>query len=307
MLVTDWFNKKYLPKKTDDTLVKTAYITYNGVNYVPNQATPSDMVKEQIVIKRKKPLDALMDEIRAAQAKLPAKSRRPMEVYLPADASKDAPSKTDPRVDDGAAPPAPANLKLLAANNGNLTLTFNASTANDVVGYRIYRSENQAAFEKFGTSILAGEDTKVSFTASKAQSYTYYVTAIDVVGKESAPSELVQYGTVPTIPDQPSTDGGNPNGNESGMSVPSAPTGLQAESSAVSVKLSWASNTVSEQVTQYHVYYSSNNDGQYSRIASTSETNFEYVAPLVSGVFYVTSENGKGESNASAQVTVSNN
>jgi penicillin-binding protein 1B len=61
---------------------------------------------------------------------------------------------------------------------------------------------------------------------------------------------------------------------------------------------------VSDQVTQYHVYFSSNNDGKYAKIASTSETNYEYVAPLVTGAFYVTSENAKGESAPSDKQTV---
>lgn len=303
MLVTDWFNKKDIPKKTDDTLVKMAYITYEGVNYVPNPATPSDMVKEQIVIKRKKPLDVLMDEIRAAQSKLPAKSRRPISVYLPADAENNAPSKPDPRNDDGAAPPPPASIKL-QSTDGVLILTFSESSAKDVVGYRVYRSINQGAYEKQGGSIIAGDEKRMKFNTSSSQSYTYYVTAVDVVGKESAPSQLVQYGNTPVIPDPPE-GGDNPGGEQPGTAAPAAPTGLKAAKTDLSVRLTWASNSVSDQVVQYHVYYSSNNDGQYSKIASTSETSFEYVAPLVTGSFYVTSENASGESAPSSKQTIS--
>ncbi|CAM3953167.1 transglycosylase domain-containing protein [Paenibacillus alkaliterrae] len=302
MLVTDWFNKKDIPKKTDDTLVKMAIITYDGVNYVPNPATPLDMVKEKIVIKRKKPIDVLMDEIRAAQEKLPAGSRRAMSVFLPADAENDAPSKPDPRVDDGAVPSPPGSVKLSSSGGDSLILTFGDSASKDVVGYRVYRSINQGAYEKTGESILAGEDKKMAINASSSQSYTYYVTAVDIVGKESAPSQLVQYGNTPIIPELPGLGTGS-EGNEQGA-APAAPTGLQAEKTALSVRLSWSPNAVSEQVTQYHVYYSANNDGQYARIASTSETSFEYVSPLVTGAFYVTSENEKGESGPSAILIV---
>ncbi|WP_053375602.1 transglycosylase domain-containing protein [Paenibacillus sp. FJAT-27812] len=304
MLVTDWFNKKDIPKKTDDALVKMAYITYEGVNYVPNPATPSDMVKEQIVIKRKKPLDVLMDEIKNAQSKLPAKSRRPIEVYLPADAKDNAPSKRDPRVDDGAAPPPPASVKL-QSSDGVLILTFSDSAAKDVVGYRVYRSLNQGAYEKQGESIIAGAEKRMKLNASSSHSYTYYVTAVDVVGKESAPSQLVQYGNAPIIPTPPA-GGENPGGEQPpAAAVPAAPTDLKAAKTDLSVRLTWASNSVSDQVTKYHVYYSPNNDGKYSRIASTTETSFEYVAPLITGSFFVTSENANGESGPSSKQTVS--
>ncbi|WP_339208809.1 transglycosylase domain-containing protein [Paenibacillus sp. FSL K6-3182] len=308
MLVTDWFNKKDIPKKTDDALVKMAYISFNGVNYVPNPATPSDMIKEQIVIKRKKPLDVLMDEIKAAQQKLPASSRRPLDIYLPADAENNAPSKPDPRVDDGAAPPPPASVKL-QSSDGVLILTFNDSTAADVVGYRVYRSVNQGPYEKQGESIVVGADKRMKVYASNAQNYTYYVTAVDVVGKESAPSQIVQYGSTPSTP-PPTTGGDNSSGNGSGngsgtTTAPSTPTGLQAAKTDLSVRLTWAANSVSDQVTQYNIYYSANNDGQYSKIGSTLETSFEYVAPLITGSFYITSENAKGESSPSSKQTIS--
>lgn len=306
-LVTDWFNKKDIPKKTDDALVKMAYVTYEGVNYVPNPATPSDMVKEKIVIKRKKPLDVLMDEIKEAQSKLPASSRRALEIYLPADAADNAPSKPDPRTDDGAAPPPPSSVKL-QSTDGVLILTFNSSTAADVVGYRVYRSTDQQKYEKQGESIISDTEKRMKLYASASQSYTYYVTAVDVVGKESAPSQLVQYGNIPIVPEPPVSDNngaGNGTGTDTSVPASAAPTGLQAVKSDLSVRLTWAANSVSDQVTQYHVYYSSNNDGKYSKIGSTSETSFEYVAPLISGSFYVTSENATGESAPSSKQTVS--
>ncbi|MNZ39463.1 Penicillin-binding protein 1A/1B [compost metagenome] len=310
MLVTDWFNKKFIPKEIDNALVNMAYITYEGVNYVPNPATPDDMLKEQVVIKRKKPLDVLMDEISQAQSKLPAKSRRSMSIYIPADASKDAPSKTDPRVDDGAAPPPPSIVKLATAENGMLVLSFNDSTAKDVVGYRVYRSVNQGAFEKTGESIPLGEEKKMKFYTAASQSYSFYVTAVDVVGKESAPSQIAKYGEAVKVPDpvveteptQP--EGGSTNVDQSGASAPAAPTGLEAKKNDLSVRLTWTANTVSEQVTQYHVYYSANSDGKYTKVGTTSESSFEYVAPLITGSFYVTSENSNGESAASSRVTV---
>lgn len=319
LLVTDWFNKQYLPKKADDALVSMKYITYEGINYVPNELTPDDMLKEKVVIKRKKPLDVLMDEIKEAQSKLPAKNRRPLEVYVPMDAQNDAPSKTDPRTDDGAAPQTPADAKLSASGSGDITITFATSKSPDVVGYRLYRSTNQADYAKFGTSILLGDETKFSFKASDKEAATYYVVAVDVVGKESAPSAIMSYGTmlpeqpeipgVPGIPGFPggSDNGGNNNGNNSGSETgtpPSAPTGLKAESSDLSILLSWAANPVSDQVTLYNIYYSAGNDGNYIKLGTTSQTSFEHLSPLSSGSYQITAENSSGVSSPSAKVTI---
>ncbi|MGO4540599.1 transglycosylase domain-containing protein [Paenibacillus sp. 2TAB19] len=309
MLVTDWFNKKYVPKAVDESLVKMAFITYEGVNYVPNPATPLDMLKEQIVVKRKKPLDALMDEINAAQAKLPAKSRRPMSVYLPKDAANDAPSKPDPRVDDGAAPPPPSNVRLNQAD-GVLILTFTDSAAKDVVGYRVYKAIDGNAPTKEGESIPAGNEYKAKLYASNAHSYSFYVTSVDVVGNESQPSLMVHYGDAPAIPELPTgpgEGGEEPGGGTEQPSgnAPAAPEGLQANKNEVSVTLSWTPNSVSDQVTQYHIYHSPGNNGQYSLIGSTSESQFEYIDVLVTGAFYVTSENASGQS-APSQIIVVN-
>jgi penicillin-binding protein len=305
MLVTDWFNKKDIPKQTDDTLVNMSIITYNGVNYIPNPATPADMLQQKVLIKRKKPLDALMEEIEAAQAKLPASSRRAMSVYLPADAANNAPSKTDPRADDGAAPAPPASSKLAATGGDSLTITFSASPSSDVVGYRLYRSVNQGAYEKVGASILTGGSYSFPVQVSGGASYSYYVAAVDVVGHESSGNQVLPYGmTLPTVPDTSATPGDSGQGGAEASETPASPTGVKVQKTDLSVRLTWSANAAADQVKQYHIYYSPGNDGQYSRIASTTDTRFEYVAPLITGAFFVSAENAKGESNPSAMVSV---
>ncbi|EFM12914.1 Peptidoglycan glycosyltransferase [Paenibacillus curdlanolyticus YK9] len=341
LLVTDWFNKKYLPRTSDDALVKMAFIPYNGVNYVPNIATPSDMVREQIVVKRKNPLDVLMEEIQHAQSALPSSKRRPMSFFLPEDAENNAPSKTDPRQDDGSAPSAPANVRLASVSASASNVTFNPSPEADVVGYRLYRSDRPGApFKKIGDSILVGEKTVFSTATPAGAAFTYYVTAVDVVGHESAPSRSVGGSsgpsdpvTPPTTPDLGSgvptpgtkpggstdntggTSGGTSTGNsnsggtptepetpEGSIPLPSAPTGLAVEATDMGVRITWSSNAVSDQVTKYNVYYSANNDGKYVRLGSTSETRFEYVSVMTGGAYQVTAINDRGESSSSASL-----
>lgn len=65
-VVTDIFNAEYVPTEPDDVLVRTKYITYEGVNYIPHDTTPSDMVLEKVVMKREKPIKELVDELQKA-------------------------------------------------------------------------------------------------------------------------------------------------------------------------------------------------------------------------------------------------
>ncbi|MFD1955105.1 transglycosylase domain-containing protein [Paenibacillus thailandensis] len=305
MLVTDWFNKKFVPTKTDESLVKMSVIAYNGVNYIPNPSTPSDMLMEQIFIKREKPLDALMDEIAAAQSKLPASSRRSMSYYLPRDADKSAPSKQDPRKDDGNAPSPPANVQLTDSGD-SVRLTFNASGSADVVGYRIYQSVNGGSFQKAGSSIRTGEAYEATLPISGLTAYRFYVTAVDVAGKESSPSATVSAGlfTIPSAPPGSGIENGG-SGDSSGgngESVPSAPTGLSVTANGANYTVSWSASPAAEQVIEYNVYFRGP-DGDFRLIASVSEPSVNIQAPR-GGDVYVTAKSRAGESSPSANAAL---
>ncbi|WP_274650479.1 penicillin-binding protein 1A [Paenibacillus humicola] len=318
-LETDYFNQKYLPKEQDDALVKMKTIRYNGVNYIPQPSTPADMTSDQIVVKRQQPLDALMDQIADAQSKLPAKSRRPMSMFLPADAKLSAPSKTDPRVDDGNVPSPPSNIRLEALQ-GSFRVTFSPSPEKDVVGYRLYRSVNHGPYANAMAPVLTGDDSKFVNYVTAPGSYSYYVTAVDVGGHESVPSAVVSTdgsyiaqqvtppgGTAVTPQDQ---DGGAANSGQGGTGtvssgVPSSPSGVKLEKSDIGVKLTWNGNPGSQGVTAYNVYFSESGN-KYRLLGSTAEARFEYISPLSKGSFYVTAVNQAGESPASAAVSISN-
>jgi penicillin-binding protein len=327
-LVTDYFNEKYLPKESDDALVNMAYITFNGVNYVPQPSTPSDMVSEQLVIKRQKPLDELMSEISAAQAKLPASSRRSMSSYLPADAGKDAPSKVDPRVEDGHAPTPPANVRLqpIPGKSSN-QISFSKSPEADVVGYRLYRSLNEEPYKIAGAPVLAGADTEFTNSITPSLSYRYYITAVDVGGHESGPSAIVGSNNSmvppiqpPLLPGSGDEGAGTPVNQSEGTSQgdaiqidkgntgqkpvapPSAPAGIKGEVTDIGIKLTWDTNTAAENVTSYNVYYSTDQSGKFTKLGSTAEARFEYLSTITSGYFRVTAVNESGESASSYTV-----
>ena len=67
-LVTDIFNRKFIPTEEDDSLVKVKYISYNGINYLPQDGTPEDLLRESVMVVRETPLDTLMEDLKVKLA-----------------------------------------------------------------------------------------------------------------------------------------------------------------------------------------------------------------------------------------------
>lgn len=315
--VTDLFNEKYVPTEIDDGIVKAKYITYRGANYIPRDETPEDMLKEQIVIKREKPINELIKELEAA-LKVMKGDKRPLESYLPADAKSGMPTQIDPRTDDGKAPTPPKNVQYSAGS-----ISFSPSGSPDVVGYRLYKSLNGGTFIKDGvvladsTPVFTGLGTDSPFTA-------YYIVAVDVVGKTSEPSPIVgPMGVHMPMPGddededefEPSTDetpiepgdvegvtdqaaGGQPE-----TIAPSAPNQPVLAATPEGFRAGWAGNAGEEEISRYNVYYSPDNSGNYELMGSSQTTVFHYSTNNpISGYFRVTAVNAYGESPPSPAV-----
>jgi len=308
-LVTDIFNRKFVPTESDDALVKVKYISYNGVNYLPQSETPEDLLRESVMVVRETPLDTLMEELKAKLVQVAAQNRRALSYYLPTDAAQSAPSKIDPRVEDGAVPSPPGHVTVETLNN-LARITFTPSPQEDVAGYRLYRSVNGGPFQKVEASVPAGDDAKFVNYISSKQSYTYYITAVDVSGNESVASEKVTsdggIAVDPSLPGLPDGNGGTEEGSNGGntSNVPSAPSGLSARGTDIGVTLSWNANPASEGVTQYQVWYSPSESDKYKLLGTTESTTFEYIAPLSSGWYRVTAVSSFGESSPTVAVEV---
>ncbi|NGM83346.1 carboxypeptidase [Paenibacillus sp. 7124] len=195
---TDIFNAKYTPKDSDDGISRAKYITYQGVNYIPRDGTPDDFLKEKIVVSREKPIEELIKELEAAFKSM--NEHEPLEYYLPEDAKSDVPTEVDPRVDDGAAPAAPGNVEV-SYDTGKAVIRFAPSASSDVVGYRLYSSVNGGPFQKVSV-LLAGDGTSFTTGTPASDFAVFYVTAVDVAGKET-PSGSVG-GDMPTPEPSPS-------------------------------------------------------------------------------------------------------
>lgn len=313
-LVTDIFNKKYIPTEEDDALVNMSYVTYNGVNYIPNPSTPADMVKQQIMVKRKRPIQEVLEEIKAAQQKMSSKDIKALARYIPPDAKMDAPTQDDPRTDDGATPAPPGSLKIEPVGSA-VRIVFAASSSPDVVGYRMYRSVNGGAYTKDGGSVLTGDELKFVNYISTNNMYSYYITAVDVAGNESAPSASISTdGTGGNVPSGPGTspgdgqtppagEGGQTDGQGNGQTIlPSSPTQVSVSSRDLGLKIVWNANPQNEGVTSYTVYFSDTENGEYKKIDTVNSNAFEYISLSLTGWYRVTALNGVGESPPSAAV-----
>lgn len=317
-MVTDIFNVKYVPKKSDDVLVRAKYITYDGVNYIPHDETPSDMVQQKVVMRRDKPIKELIEDLQNAFSRMRG-GHRDLSYYLPKDASEDAPTKLDPREDDGRAPAAPSNVRAIAGGSHN-TITFNKNSEKDVVGYRLYRSLDGSAF-RYSSAVLAGSDTSFTDGTSSGHNYSYYVTAVDVGGHESSPSAvatsegagtpLPKPGNTPPKPDPNSgadsgsettdgtgtTDGnGTTDGTDPVTSAPTTPQRMHAKATSGGVQVSWSANPKAESVTGYNVYYADKENGVYSLVGTVQSNQYEYTASPINGYIRVTAINAAGES-----------
>ncbi|UUZ85785.1 hypothetical protein LJK88_21255 [Paenibacillus sp. P26] len=326
-LVTDIFNKKYVPTEEDNVMVRLPIVTYNGINYIAQEETPSDFVQEKLVIRREKPLGPLFRRLASILDKLPADRKRPLSFYRPEDYDEDAPSETDPRKDDGNNPDAPTTVATTHSGDTS-TITFQASGSSDTVGYRLYKSVNRGTFQRVnGKVVMAGDETKFTDNASGNAVYGYYVTAVDVAGKESTPSKAAYTdgSTMDLLPltispdkERPQGDAGNGTKEGSGQGTgqgagdtktppakeaPSVPSGLSIKSSGSGIELDWKANPDKDAVKQYSVYHSDKENGTYKKIGTVSgATKFKYYAVSYDGYYRITAENNIGESKPTAPV-----
>lgn len=315
--VSDLFDRRYIPTEEDQSLVNIKYISYDGVNYLPHPETPGDLLREDTMVIRETPLDSLMEELKLRLPETTSGSRKPLSYYLPRDAALSAPSLVDPRQDDGAVPDAVANVSVETLNQV-ARITFTPSKLKDVAGYRLYRSINGEPFEKVENSVLTGEEAKFINYITKVNNYRYYVTAVDIVGKESSPSEIVNADTGSNIPDpnlptpgdgdnepdhtSPPSSGGESNsgegsGHQPDNQLPEAPAGLSATRTDTGVSLNWQAV---QNVAQYQIWFSEAENGKYRLLGTTASTNFSYVSSETAGWYRVTAMNEAGVSSKSS-------
>jgi hypothetical protein len=96
------------------------------------------------------------------------------------------------------APSAPAELSIVAAP-GRISIFFPANPESDIAGYNVYRSTDPNLPKDGWTKLNPALLTRTTFQDDRVEAqrrYYYYITATDLVGNVSPPSEVVSE-TVP--------------------------------------------------------------------------------------------------------------
>ncbi|SDZ28566.1 penicillin-binding protein [Evansella caseinilytica] len=165
-VTTDLFNAKFVPKEVDDSLARVNYVKVNGELYKALDKTPAEFTNKGVSIKEE------------------------YFSFAGGDYSQYIPDSWKNLIPDVYAPDngkTPDPLRSLSASGSSIS--WNEHHEGDVVGYRVfYSSEAGASF-----SHVANVKWDESFSYSGKQG-AYYVTAVDVAGRESAPSKEVIIG-----------------------------------------------------------------------------------------------------------------
>lgn len=184
LVESDWYNAKFIPKATDDSFADGKYVQIGDTRYLALESTPVEFTHSGVVISPKFFEDKYRIPIKNPAQLIPKRER--WGNLLAAE------SKLE---ENGKSPNAPS------ISDSNSTIVWNKHPEGDVIGYRVYqKSENGA--KKVG-SISAGNG--LSFKASNGE---YYITAVDIAGKESVPSNTIRIGQLPETPpdkEEPST------------------------------------------------------------------------------------------------------
>jgi Fibronectin type III domain len=112
-----------------------------------------------------------------------------------AESEPSAPVSITPR--DVFSPPVPRDLTVVNTP-GAVDLLWNASSANDLAGYNVYRSAGGGPFERINKE-LAPTPIFHDATVSPGQDYEYAVTAVDLTGNESERSTPASVTTPPSV------------------------------------------------------------------------------------------------------------
>jgi penicillin-binding protein len=333
--VTDYFQRQYIPTKLDNVLQEEKIVEIDGNVYRANPLTPVEFTKSRYTIKRDPPLQDIIAKIEKAwstQKKLASNGSAPFDKarFMPQDGYVEVPAESDPRIDDGENPTPPLRISL--QQNGNkLTLSFAANIQKDVVGYRVFRAIGENAYAPLTDRVIFQTGTPQFTDTIGSTAQSYYVVAVDVVGRTSPPSEPVttregaaqsventlewqqdrtenRTDQVQTNTDEqpPSDTTPNPSTNppnENATVPPSAPQLLKVSKSEFGVELMWKPHADYEIVERYDIYYATTEDGEKELIGSTFEPAFLYSSAMTTGWYTVRAVNEYGESAPSKTVS----
>jgi fibronectin type 3 domain-containing protein len=176
-----------------------------------------------------------------------------------------------------AAPSAPTALTVSA---GNAQVTVNWTAVTGAISYNIYRSTTAGTRgTKIGSTAAASyADT----TAINGTTYYYEVSAVNAAGESTASAQ--SSGVTPAAP----------------VTVPAAPTGVNATAGNARVLVSW---TAATGATSYNIYRSTAQGTQGAKIGSSAVNSYTDTTAANGTTYYyeVTAVDSVGEGPASTQ------
>ncbi|WP_409302207.1 transglycosylase domain-containing protein [Peribacillus sp. SCS-155] len=165
MVETDLFNAKYVPTKVDDSFINGKYVQVGNKRYAALPETPSEFASVGFMLN-----PVYFERIGGKYVTDPGllipKDMRWGNIMVPNAVLRD----------NGKVPAAPSAT---ASGRG---IAWNTHPENDVIGYRIYSNGRRIGSVRAGSSL--------SFSGAGS----LYVSAVDVAGKESPPSNVINAG-----------------------------------------------------------------------------------------------------------------
>ncbi len=159
LVKTDLFNAKFVPRKGDDSLMSGKVVTIGDTKYMALDSTPAEFAETGLVLDPE-----YMQKIFGVRIDLSVLSSKNSQL-----ANALVPTA---KLSENGKVPSPVSV----SQSGN-TLVWSSNGENDIVGYRIYNGGNKVASIKAGSAL--------SYPVGNG---SYYVTAVDVAGQESPPS-----------------------------------------------------------------------------------------------------------------------
>ncbi|MGJ7920405.1 transglycosylase domain-containing protein [Neobacillus sp. LXY-4] len=181
LVETDLFNAKFAPSKVDDSLIDGKYVQIGDKKYLALDSTPSEFAHSGVIINPDY-VQKIMGTTKGASQLIPKKDRW-ANVLVP-----------DAKMEENGRTPAPLGLAL-----SGTTMTWAPHPDEDVIGYRVYKKSGTGVQKV--ASIKSGES--LSYSGGNG---SYYVTAVDIAGKESDPSNSVQIGEKPAETEAPAAN-----------------------------------------------------------------------------------------------------
>ncbi|MHA6251992.1 transglycosylase domain-containing protein [Oceanobacillus sp. CAU 1775] len=185
LVKTGLFNAKFVPTERDNSLTTGAHVRIGNRSVVAGSNTPSEftngdglMFTPEFLIKHG------IDKIDDPSLMIPLNGDRSKweNIGIPIGSIE-----IGEDIDDDGRPPAPPTGVKTSSNQ----LTWDKSSSNDVIGYRIYEAKEPGGkFSRIGST----DSTSFSINASYG---LYYVRSVDYFGVESKESATVTIGDAP--------------------------------------------------------------------------------------------------------------